>query len=513
MINWDRIVESNIIQTVRKVCYKWWGIDIRIYDEYVNLKTPCLPNQNDICNLLNTTTNGSQACLQSCRKNLKEIGKYQKPLSFECHAGLYVVAVPLVMKNCHAGSLVGCGATLSTGEDKVKKINAKKLADIGLDESLIKQYSQRLKSVDNHSKEYMIDFITLVAEEVMEFYEMLLEKDEIINRQSVLLERAYNDKYKCIIGKNREMKKIFDILEMVENNEIPVLLEGESGTGKELIAEALHYNSPRRNKMFLVLNCSTFNDTLLSSELFGHEKGSFTGAMSEKKGLFEIANGGTLFLDEIGDMKIEAQAQVLRVLENGTFYRVGGTEQIKVDVRIIVATNKKLKEQIKQGLFRDDLFYRINNIHIKIPPLRDRKDDILNLIHYFLESYAETHKTNKKEISNDVIKQLVEYDWPGNVRELKNLIENLIIFSGKNKIIDLKSVHMEIMGSFSSQIISDNRKVNDAKLRDTLRNIEKDIVKDELQAAKWNKTMASKKLGISRAALNNKIEQYKLLQE
>ncbi len=183
----------------------------------------------------------------------------------------------------------------------------------------------------------------------------------------------YNEKYKGIIGVSQAMANAFDTLELIKNIESPVLIEGESGVGKELIAAAIHYNSLCKNKMFIIQNCSTFSDTLLSSELFGHEKGSFTGAALEKKGLFEIADGGTLFLDEVGDMSIEDQGKLLRVLENGTFYRVGGVDQKRVDVRIIAATNKELEKQVEKGLFRADLFYRINTIRINIPYLSCKK--------------------------------------------------------------------------------------------------------------------------------------------
>ena len=193
------------------------------------------------------------------------------------------------------------------------------------------------------------------------------------NHNILKKKRNYNGKYKDIIGVSQEMETVFDTLELVKNTESPVLIEGESGVGKELIAAAIHYDSFRKNKVFIIQNCSTFSDTLLSSELFGHEKGSFTGATLAKKGLFEIADGGTLFLDEIGDMSREAQGRLLRVLENGTFYRVGGVEQKRVDVRIIAATNKELEKQVEKGLFRADLFYRINTIRINIPYLSCKK--------------------------------------------------------------------------------------------------------------------------------------------
>ena len=232
--------------------------------------------------------------------------------------------------------------------------------------------------------------------------------------------------------------------------------------------------------------------------------------LKEKKGLFEIADGGTLFLDEVGDMSREVQGRLLRVLENGTFYRVGGTDQKKVNVRIIVATNKKLKEQVEQGLFREDLFYRINTIPITLPPLRDRKEDVILLANYFLESSVHVYHKGKKEISQDVVNIFMSYEWPGNVRELKNLIERLILLSGKEKIIESKHLPNEIKDVFTP--VTNAIESNNGKLKECLLSVEKKIIEKILKTSKWNKTVASRELGISRATLNKRIEQFNILQ-
>ncbi len=318
--------------------------------------------------------------------------------------------------------------------------------------------------------------------------------------------KNYKEKYKGIIGVSQAMENVFDTLELIKNIESPVLIEGESGVGKELIAAAIHYDSFRKNKVFIIQNCSTFSDTLLSSELFGHEKGSFTGAILKKKGLFEIADGGTLFLDEIGDMSREAQGRLLRVLENGTFYRVGGTEQIRVHVRIIAATNKELKKQVEKGLFRKDLFYRINTLHINIPPLRDRKEDILPLFHHFLDSYIKRRNVERKEVNSEVFKLLVNHNWPGNIRELKNLVERLIALSGKDETIEPEHLPMEIRANSFSKTSAENRNKY-RELKHSLQLFEKNIIEEVLKRVKCNKTITSRELGISRATLNNKIEQ------
>lgn len=358
----------------------------------------------------------------------------------------------------------------------------------------------------------MGDFIGLVAEDVIALFEGLCEKDDIIKRQTVLLERAYNNKYVGIVGKSHVMKEIFDILELVESSESPLLIEGESGTGKELLAAAVHYNSSRRHKMFVIQNCSAFNETLLCSELFGHEKGSFTGAISDKKGLFELADGGTLFLDEIGDMDIGVQAKLLRVLEGGTFYSVGGTVPKRVNVRMIAATNKKLKHQVDRGLFRKDLFYRINTLQITMPPLRERKEDILILADYFAATYAEMHNRDMKVFHNEVLDYFSSYDWPGNIRELKNLVERLIVVSGKDELMELKHLPKE-MRPLSSGITVNAGLKKGEKLRFALQIVEKELITKSLKNADWNKTVSSEELGISRSSLNNKIVLLNIVRE
>ena len=406
--------------------------------------------------------------------------------------------------------MIGSGILAFGNNGSMKKMYKEKLTKLGFDSmELDRCYTDTLKPIDHHTEAYISDFMELVAEDVISFYELLQEKEEIIRKRSFLLEDVYKEKYKVIIGISPAIKRVFDTLELIERSESPVLIEGESGTGKELIAAAIHYNSPRKGKIFVIQNCSAFSDTLLNSELFGHEKGSFTGAVSEKKGLFEIADKGTLFLDEIGDMNIEIQARLLRVLEDGSFYRVGGTEQKKSNVRIIAATNKLLKELIKQGLFRKDLFYRINTIHLTLPPLRERKEDILLLVDYFLDYYAISCHGGKKEIHPDARELLLSYPWPGNVRELKNLMERLVLLSGTSNTIEIKHIPREILADMYPGLHAHNH-TRPAKLADALGALEKTMVCDSLTRAKWNKTLASKELGISRASLNNKIAEFNI---
>lgn len=509
MINWAKIVESHVIRMFRKISYQWWGIDIQFYDRSGMCRNNGLSFGNSICCLVHTTPNGAKLCAQTYRKNLKKFEKKQQPFFYQCFAGQQGFAVPLLVKQEYVGAMIGSGIGIYENTDPLQKKFRETLIGLGFDPMELDRRYERLKTIDQHKKEYLSDFMEIVAEDVVVFYGLLQEKQEITKKQSLLLEEIYKKKYKGIIGSSPAMRRVFDTLELIERSESPVLIEGESGTGKELIAAAIHYNSPRKDKIFIIQNCSAFSDTLLNSELFGHEKGSFTGAHSDKKGLFEVADKGTLFLDEIGDMQKDIQAKLLRVLEDGSFYRVGGTEQKKVNVRILAATNRGLKELVERGLFRKDLFYRINTIHVTLPPLRERKEDISLLIDYFLDYYAISCNGGKKEIHPSARDLLEAYHWPGNVREMKNLMERLVLLSGASNTIEVRHIPRELLADTHPDVHAHGR-TKPARLAEAVKAIEKHMVCEALTRAKWHKTLAAKELGISRASLNNKITEFNI---
>jgi len=248
-----------------------------------------------------------------------------------------------------------------------------------------------------------------------------------------------------IVGKSKKIKSVIEKIKKVAIVDVPVLIIGESGTGKELVADAIHFLSARRNKPFIKINCAGFTESLLTSELFGYEKGAFTGAYTTKKGYFELADKGTIFLDEVGDMSISLQVKLLRVLETGEFYRVGGTKPIKVDVRHISATNQNLESLIREGKFREDLYYRLRVVKIELPPLRERKDDIPLLVKYFIDMYNEKYKKEVVAVSEEVMNLFLEYPWPGNIRELKNLIEGIVaIIEAERETITIEDIPDEI---------------------------------------------------------------------
>jgi two-component system, NtrC family, response regulator HupR/HoxA len=505
MGKWTKILESHVVNVFRNTCNVIWGMDVHFYDEFSNYINDGVPFRNPLCSLIHSKTQPAKDCLLFRRKVLKGFNKYHK--TFDCiHCeNLRGIVVPIIAAGDYVGAMMCLGMQFPTNNDQKKK-SIIKLTKLGFDKTEVETCYNRIKIATSHTEEYVLALMKLVAEDVAEFYETLSGKENTKKKQTLLLSMNYNEKYKSIIGKSPAIKDIFDTLELIKSAENPVLLEGETGTGKELLAAAIHYNSPRKDEAFIIQNCSAFHDTLLCSELFGHVKGSFTGAVSEKKGLFEIADGGTIFLDEIGDMKMEIQSKLLRILEDGTFYRVGGTEHKKVDVRIIAATNQELKKQVEQGLFRKDLFYRINAITINIPPLRERREDVMPLANFFLEPYAENRNEESKHLSHEVIERLEAYNWPGNIRELKNLIERLVVLSGKNNTIEVNLLPGEMMDVSPGLLAGNNE--NGTTLRDSLQSLEKKLTGDALKRMKWNKTLASRELGISRASLNNKIARF-----
>jgi DNA-binding NtrC family response regulator len=317
--------------------------------------------------------------------------------------------------------------------------------------------------------------------------------------------------FNSIIGESQEMLKILDLTRKVARSDATtILLQGESGTGKDLIAKVIHYESSRADKPFMDINCTALPETLIESELFGHEKGAYTDAKSLKKGLFELAGGGTAFLDEIADMKPGIQAKLLKVIENKTFKRIGGTKDISVDLRIIAATNKVLTEEVTKGNFREDLFYRLKVIPIMLPPLRERKADILLLAKFFIEGFNRDFKKDVKSLSKETEKAFLDYPWPGNIRELKNVIERAMILENEDYIlpehlpIELLSFDMKARNLTSSAISIPPGGID-------IEEVEKELIRQALEHSQWNQTKAAKLLTLTRDALRYRIQKFGLL--
>jgi two-component system response regulator PilR (NtrC family) len=344
-------------------------------------------------------------------------------------------------------------------------------------------------------KPFKIDEIRLIVKNALD--------RRMLNTEVSLLRETVKTTFEVenIIGRSHKMQEVLRMIKKTADSDLNVLVTGESGTGKELVAAALHNLSTRKDKSFVAINCASFPEGLLESELFGHMKGAFTGAVQNKKGLFEVADRGTLFLDEVGEMPMNLQSKLLRAIEMGTFRRVGGTTDITVNTRIIAATNKELKEAVAKGLFREDLYFRLDVIPIHLPPLRDRKEDILPLVEHFMKKYSDS----RRQVSGKAMKLLMDYEWKGNIRELENAIERILLFTDTEIITDV-DLPSEIQGYSEKAVPLDLE--NGIDLESVLAEQEKSYLREALKISGGNKTEASKILGLSFRSFRHKLSKY-----
>ncbi len=358
--------------------------------------------------------------------------------------------------------------------------------------------AMRLGAYDYISKPVDLDELDLMIERIIEHSSL---QSEIKNLRSQLQEKH---KITSIISHSPGMEEVLSLASRAADSNASILITGENGTGKEVLAKAVHFISQRKEGPFVAVNVPALSENLLESELFGHEKGSFTGADRMRKGRFEIAGGGTIFLDEIGEIPPSMQVKLLRVLQEREIERVGGTEKIPVDVRIISATNRDLDQKIKEGTFREDLFYRLNVVTINIPPLRERKEDIVPLIEFFIKKYSEQNNKKDIEISREVVDNLLKYNFPGNVRELENIIERAVVLS-RSSMVTVNDLPMNIKG-FKEEI--DIKIFQDETMNDKVEAVEKAMIYDALAKMNGNQTQAGKLLGITERNLRYKMKKY-----
>jgi Nif-specific regulatory protein len=351
-----------------------------------------------------------------------------------------------------------------------------------------------------------VKFLRVVASNIaqaMKVHKLVEAERQRLLNENIHLRQELKERYDFsnIIGNSGPMRQVYEQVAQVARTNTTVLIRGESGTGKELIAHAIHYNSPRAQKPFIKVSCAALPDTLIESELFGYEKGAFTGAQARKKGRFEMAEGGTIFLDEIGDINLSTQVKLLRVLQEREFERLGGTETIKVNVRLIAATNKDLEKAIAEGTFREDLYYRLNVFTIFVPPLRERKPDVLLLADHFLEKYALEHGKNIKRISTPAIDMLMSYHWPGNVRELENTIERAVL------VCDGNVIHGHHLPP-TLQTAEASGTVMRISLTEAVEAYEKDLIQDALKTTRGNRAKAARLLNTTERIINYKVKKY-----
>lgn len=518
MINWDELKHIHVIRKLQQIIGQWFHAEIffldergvvRNYDPYDRqreFKNPIvaniLPKEQGREWLLNYFREVSDSFSQNKDHHLVQQG----PLGFEKFFAAKVVLdgeyLGAVLAYCHVDTAVTPQALAKA----IAMIDEKKM-----DVELFEAATQKVKALSPSEVKYFYELVDLVAQEITTFHTEISKREARISALSNQLENRYS--YNQMIGKSKPMQELYSMLDKVSSSEATVLIQGENGTGKELIARSVHFNSPRKTSNFVTVNCSAFNENLLDSELFGHVKGSFTGAIKDKKGLFEVAHNGTLFLDEIGDMSPTMQVKLLRILQAGTMTPVGGIEERKVDVRVIAATNRDLKSMIEEGTFREDLYYRINVINIQVPALRDRKEDIPVLVDHFLLKSCKEKEVPMKQITSRAMEKIFDYQWPGNIRELENEIERLVVLSGTDQKVGPEILSPRIKDAVASAGSGTGKGINfkfAGKLRDAMEELEKTMIKEGLRRTKWNKSKLAKELGISRAGLIMKVEKYGL---
>jgi DNA-binding NtrC family response regulator len=362
--------------------------------------------------------------------------------------------------------------------------------------------AMKLGAYDYVAKPFNMDELAITVKRALEASQLRKEVRDIVREQKSRF-GLHN-----LVGKSKAMREIGGLVRKVSQSQAStVLVRGESGTGKDMIAKAIHYESSRAEKPFMNITCTALQDTLLESELFGHEKGSFTDAKAQKKGLFELAHGGTVFLDEIGDMSPTLQAKLLRVLEEKAFRRIGGTQDLKVDVRVIAATNRHLEKAIDEKRFREDLYYRLNIITIDVPPLRDRREDVPSLVEHFLQRFAQEFRKGSLDIAGDALSKLQSYEWPGNVRELRNVIERAVLL-GSGPVITADDL---ALGRSAAAPERGQRLFSLPAKGVRFDELEKDIVIQALERTGGNQTKAGELLGMTRDQIHYRMEKFGLL--
>jgi len=501
---WEKGLGLRISKKLSEVCNNW-GFNMRYFDSIGQEIRSGYISDSTICSLIEQIPAAKQEC-DLCIKNLSLYTKESRQATItKCPAGLMTLMVPVYNHyNC------------------LGYIMAEGVVDHPLDEKEIDGLKVYLSSLNVETEKYekRLHNVPIVTSGKLEVFKGLLETmaDEMVSYQREVakedLSIPYPEQQKrydfsSIIGKSPALLKIFGILEKIIHSDSTVLLLGESGTGKELIARIVHYNSPRRDKAFIAENCSAFSENLLESELFGHEKGAFTGAVVQKKGLFELADGGTFLLDEIGDTTPALQTKLLRVLQDGVFKRVGGTKFINVNVRIIAATNKDLRKMVEKGTFREDLYYRLNEIRIHLPPLRERIEDIPILSNYFLTKFCTERHIPIKHLSEEVLEHFLNYSWHGNVRELQNEIKRATLLAGFDTVITKKLISTNIIEEVEEKAYLKKPK-SSGTLKSIVESVEKDIIREGLERTNWNKSKLARELGISRKNLILKVVKYEL---
>ncbi len=513
IINWEELKHIHVIRKLETILGQWFHTEIFFLDEKGHVRNyDPLDRQrefrNPICANLLPKDKGREFLLSAmATASEKFFQSGQGHLSMTGPTGCdQMVLSRIAIDNDYLGTVLAYSYIDKPISAEVKQSARLQIEALGLEGDLFDSALARMRILSEGERKYFFELVDLVAQEIVTFHTEISKREERINALNSELGSRYS--YGSMIGKSKPMQDLYSLLDKVKNSESTVLVQGENGTGKELIAKAIHYNSPRKDAQFVTVNCSAFNENLLDSELFGHMKGSFTGAIRDKKGLFEAADKGTLFLDEIGDMSPTMQVKLLRVLQDGSLTPVGSTDVKKVDVRVVAATNRDLKEMVEEGTFREDLYYRINVINLVVPPLRERKEDIPLLIDHFMARGCKEKSVAIKSFAKRTMEKVFDYAWPGNIRELENEIERLIVLSGEEVRINAELLSQRIRDFGEQNKVQGVRVAG--KLKDALEELEKTMIREGLRRTNWNKSRLAKELGISRAGLIMKVDKYGL---
>lgn len=493
-LDWTELLGLHVVRKVEKLAARRWNLGFGYIDATRDVAlAPRLGSHGKSrgpCQILQDTSEGRASCVDHAGQVLADLlaaesrGELKAvSLTKRCHAGLTEIVAPVVVDQVLIGALL-CGGYLLEEDDR--------------DE--FETIAEHVPRLGRREASFVQELLEEAASEIAAF---LIAG----GRLTTEADGAKRNHYDGTIGSSQPMQALYSLLDKVVASDSTVLVTGENGTGKELVARAIHYRSSRKKERFVVHNCSAFNDNLIDSELFGHKRGAFTGAVSDKKGLFEIADKGTFFLDEIGDMSPTLQVKVLRVLQEGTFTPVGGTDTVHVDVRIVAATNRDLKAMVELGTFREDLYYRINVINLKLPSLRDRSEDLELLIEHFLAK----HEGGDKRLTPECLDRMRGYHWPGNVRELENEIERLVVLAGDSPVLSEELLSARMRSAVRTPIFSSATPTG--SLPDAVRNLERRMIHDALVEHSWNKTRAAAQLQVSRRNLIRLVQKYDLDRE
>ena len=516
MIDWKNIKDLHVNKKLESLIGNWFGVDIFYTDKHGNIHSEIVNSDHDFDShffkVQQSMPYGKELLSQDIEKGLELLNETQEKCfyfnSFFPHVRMLASKIEV------DGEFLGAVFAYPYVTDQVTKTELKqiedKMVECGADKDDAHAACEHIKKLQIHEFEYLKELIGLVAGEVSTVYDELSKREERIADLNAELGNKY--RFHNIIGKSTPMQAVYHLLSKVSKSEATILIQGQNGTGKEMVAKAIHYNSQRKDAVFMAVNCSAFNDNLLDSELFGHVKGAFTGAVKDKKGVFEVANGGTLFLDEVGDMSLSMQVKLLRVLQESTFLPVGATSPKRVNVRVVAATNKPLKEMIAKGEFREDLYYRINVINVALPSLKERQEDIPVLMDHFLEKKCAEMGHSLKQWSKKTLEKFLDYNWPGNVRELQNEVERLVVLAGDDKTITPDMISERIKDAVDGPTpVGNLRGINTkGSLKKALEELESYMIKEGLKRCNFNKSKLAKELGISRAGLIMKVDKYDL---